>query len=61
MDKLKECARAFDRLTNIEYRIVIGRKGVTRNINLKFRLTEFHHLLGLHKLKDNMINKEGRT
>lgn len=61
MDKLKECARAFDRLTNIEYRIVVGRKGVTRNINLKFRLTEFHHLLGLHKLKDNMINKEGRT
>lgn len=61
MDKLEECAKTFERLTNIEYRIVVGRKGVTCNINLKFEPAEFHHLLGLHKLKDNMINKERRT
>lgn len=55
MDKLQECAKAFENLLNIQYNIVIGRKGKTHNISLIFQNTNFHHLLGLHKLKDLQI------
>lgn len=30
MDKLTDCAHAFERLLNIQYRITVGRKGTER-------------------------------
>ena len=52
MDKLKICADAFNKLFDIEYRCIIGRKSKTREFLLLFDAYHFHHLLGLHKLSD---------
>ena len=52
MDLLKESALAFQRLLEYEYHFVIGRKGQLREFKLGFDRADFHHLVGLHKLKD---------
>lgn len=52
MELLKECAVAFQRLLGYEYYFVIGRKGQTREFYVTFQTSDFHHLAGLHKLKD---------
>lgn len=52
MDLIQECAYSFQILLNYEYHFWIGRKGVLREFHLTFDKSDFHHLLGLHKLKD---------
>ena len=52
MDLLKECALSFQKLLEYEYHFVIGRKGQLREFRLGFDRADFHHLVGLHKLKD---------
>lgn len=43
----------FEHLTDYKYHFVIGRKGEAIEFDLTFNETDFHHLAGLHKLKDN--------
>lgn len=52
MDLLQECALVFQTLFAYEYHFVIGRKGQLREFYLTFEKADFHHLSGLHKLKD---------
>lgn len=52
MNLLKGCAVAFQRLLGYEYHFVIGRKGQIREFCVTFQSSDFHHLAGLHKLKD---------
>ncbi|MCI8521258.1 MAG: hypothetical protein HFE51_09875 [Clostridia bacterium] len=52
-DKLQQCAKAFSKLLDIQYKIIVGRKGELVEILLAFDITEFVHLAGLHKLTDN--------
>lgn len=52
MDKLQERAKDFLRLTDYEYKIILGRKGQRTELNLNFQKTDFAHLIGLHKLTD---------
>lgn len=52
MDKLQECAKSFERLIDKKYHIIIGRKGKTIDLEITFEKINFHHLVGLHKLKD---------
>ncbi len=52
MDKLKECAEAYEKLLGVEYHIQVGRKEKLYSINLSFKKENFVHLTGLHKLKD---------
>jgi hypothetical protein len=52
MDDLQKCALAFQKLLNYEYHFVVGRKGQKREFYLNFNEADFHHLAGLHKLKD---------
>lgn len=52
-DKLQRCAVAFSELLNVQYKIILGRKGQSINITLGFDETQFVHLAGLHKLTDN--------
>lgn len=54
MDLLHECAVAFDHLLPYEYHFTIGRKGKMLAFTLDFDKADFHHLAGLHKLKDNV-------
>ena len=60
MDYLQTCAKAFERLLDIKYHIIIGRKGKLTELNILFDPTEFHHLVGLHKLHDLRLARGNR-
>ena len=60
MDKLQKCGKAFEKLLEIQYRIIIGRKGKTVELVIGFSKLDFHHLMGLGKLKDLRIAKQNR-
>lgn len=60
MEHLQACAKAFERLLDIRYHIVIGRKGKLTELNILFDPTEFHHLVGLHKLHDLRLARGNR-
>ena len=60
MDYLQICAKAFERLLDIKYHIMIGRKGKLEELNLLFEPTEFHHLIGHHKLRDLRLSRGNR-
>ena len=61
MDKLQNCARAFEKLLEIQYRIIIGRKGKTTELIIGFSKQDYHHLMGLGKRKDLRIAKRNRS
>ena len=52
MDLLQECAASFKRLLPYQYHFTIGRKGKMLAFTLDFDEADFHHLAGLHKLRD---------
>ena len=60
MDKLQECAKAFEKLLDKKYHIIIGRKGKSVEIKLAFDIVDFHHLVGLHKLKNLRLSRGNR-
>ena len=43
---------SFEALLNYEYHFIIGRKGQLKEFYLSFDRSDFHHLIGLHKLRD---------
>lgn len=47
-------------LTRYQYHFVIGRKGQTLKFTVSFDPSDFHHLAGLHKLKDNVRLQTGQ-
>lgn len=61
MGLLLESAAGFDRLCNYRYRFTLGRKGNRKEITLGFSETDFHHLAGLHKLRDIDIARKNRA
>ena len=60
MDLLQQCAQEFERLIPYQYHIIIGRKGKTLEFSLSFDRADFHHLAGLHKLRDNVRFQTGK-
>ena len=60
MDHLLECAEAFEQLLDVQYHIVLGRKNRLTELTLRFDPTEFHHLVGLHKLRDLRLARGNR-
>lgn len=60
MDKLKECAKAFEKLIDKQYHIIIGRKGKSVDLTIEFTPLDFHHLMGLGKLRDLRISTQNR-
>jgi len=59
MDKLYERAEVFNRLLNIQYNIILGKKGKTTPLHIFFSKQHFHHLIGLQRLKDlPQLNKD---
>lgn len=60
MNELQARAQAFERLLHIEYRMILGRKGKTVEIILRFDAENFHHLAGLHKLSTLRISRARR-
>lgn len=59
MDLIQACAYAFQSLCKHEYHFIIGRKGKLKEFYLTFDKADFHHLLGLHKLKDIVQIQQG--
>lgn len=53
-------AVSFKELLNKKYHIVIGKKGKEVDIDLEFMPVDFHHLAGLHKLKDLRLARDNR-
>lgn len=60
MDILRQCAENFNHLLSYHYHIVIGRKGKMREFTITFDPADFHHLAGLHKLRDNIRFQTGK-
>jgi len=61
MDKIYQCAAAFYNPLDTRYHIIIGRKGKTATLTIEFADKDFHHLMGLGKLKDLRIAKQSRA
>lgn len=61
MDKLLACAMAYEHLLDTRYRFVIGRKGKITELEISFDSSQFHHLTGLHKLRDLRIFRGDRS
>lgn len=60
MDKLKECALAYQNLLFTKYKIILGRKNKLSEILLCFDKKEFFHMIGLQKLIDLPYLKKDR-
>lgn len=52
MDLLLQRALEFERLTHYKYRYTLGRKGKLFSFVIDFQRSDFHHIIGLKKLKD---------
>lgn len=61
MDKLYECAAAYQQLLDVTYKVVLGWKGQLTELSICFNPVYFHHLIGLHKLVDLRIARENRA
>ena len=61
MDLLTKCACTFRNLTGYRYHFTLGHKGKLKELSLGFSDTNFHHLIGLHKLKDLEIARTNRS
>ena len=59
-DKLKIASDAFLSLLDTQYHIIIGRKGKSVDLTIEFNPIDFHHLMGLGKLKDLRIATQNR-
>ncbi|MCM1268406.1 MAG: PBECR4 domain-containing protein [Bacteroidales bacterium] len=60
MDLLLQCAQNFEHLIPYQYHMVIGRKGKMLDFTVSFDKADFHHLAGLHKLRDNVRFQTGK-
>ena len=61
MDKLQNCASAYQKLLDYQYNIVLERKGKLTTLHIRFTKWDFHHLMGLGKLKDLRIARKNRV
>ncbi len=52
IDILRESAKSFARLKNIRYDLTIAHAGKLVVLSIGFDNSHFHHIAGLHKLKD---------
>lgn len=52
METIYDAAIDFEKLMGYEYNLVFGYKGKSVDIPIRFDVNDFHHLCGLHKLKD---------
>lgn len=61
MDDLKLAALAFQRLLDVKYKIVLGKKGKLSEFCINFDKNDFFHLIGLQYLKDIPQLKTSRS
>jgi hypothetical protein len=59
-DILHEAAVKYGKLLNVGYHIILGRKNIQYEINLRFEKEDFFHLAGLQHLKDITFPSQNR-
>lgn len=59
-DPLLSCALAYKNLLDVTYVFTLGKKGKLVTVELSFEKVHFHHLAGLHKLKDIAFLRSGQ-
>ena len=59
MDLLLECAKNYEKLLSVKYNFTIARKGVVHDFSIIFQKSDFHHIAGLHKLRDIFDAQKG--
>lgn len=52
MHNIYHCVDAFNELLNIEYNLILGRKGKSVELHISFDKKDCFHLMGLQYLKD---------
>lgn len=57
---LKRAALSFQGLLDVEYRIIVGRKGKKTEFLIEFKKENFFHLVGLQKLNDIVYPTENK-
>lgn len=60
MGIIKEAALSFRKLLDVEYKIVLGKKGRLTEFSIDFEKGDFFHLVGLQYLKDIPQLKKNR-
>ena len=60
LDKLFACAKAFEALLKVQYHITVGHRGKLTDLTLGFSKWDFHHLMGLGKLRELDLAKRNR-
>lgn len=61
LDLLLHAATSFSELLCWQYHFTLGRKGQLTELVLGFSDIDFHHLAGLHKLKDTHLARANRS
>lgn len=61
MTDIQNACRAFNNLLHFEYEICLAKKKTLIKISLYFQKKDFHHLAGLHYLKDRPELRSDRT
>lgn len=52
MHNIYECIDSFSSLLDVEYHLILGRKGVPVSLDISFDKKDFYHLVGLQYLTD---------
>ena len=60
MHNIYHCVDAFNELLNIEYNLILGRKGKSVTLHIVFDKKDCFHLMGLQYLEDIMELKSDR-
>ena len=58
MDLLAECVKNYNKLLNVQYFFVLGKRGKICSYSIIFRPNDFQHLVGLQYLTDVLHIKE---
>ena len=56
-DLLQVAASEFNKLIGKKVKLTLGRKGRSEEVTIVFDSSDFHHLAGLHKLKELYTRK----
>jgi hypothetical protein len=51
----------YSHLLNIEYHLILGRKGKSQSVKIVFDKTAWFHVAGIHYLKDIDINQNRKS
>lgn len=61
LSQISNCAAVFARLLDYEYHFILGKKNKIQEFTISFSEEDFHHIAGLHKLRDNYMLRRNKA